>query len=185
MSTITTTPAPQMSRTPLVIGIATIGVVAVAAVAVPRITALTGTDTSTVSTTVVVPKKDFGDHRSSLDKPADSPRLRAAERRMELQAKQRAAAAAAAAVGAGLGVTVVSQSTQAQQVGGQHSTYAYTPAAPPRFVYSGRGLVEVSPSSFGTVWNDTFVPPFKDPSWKAAIEKHYGGHFTTPTHTFR
>jgi hypothetical protein len=183
-----------MSRTPLVIGIAAVGVLAVAAVAVPRIASVVGTTdtTGTATSTAVISQHDLVEHSREVSRSVDSARLAAAtERRLSHEAKLRAATIGATAV------TVVRvPSTQAQQVGGLHGTYAYRPGTlvalglPSTLRQQVGGMAPTfpySPSLSGvhTRWTDTFVPPFRDPAWKAAIARHYAGSFSTPEpHSF-
>lgn len=210
MSTIATTPAPQISRTPLLVGIAAVGVIAVTAVVVPRLASTVGSSatTGTAASSAVITQHDLVEHRADISSSVEGARASAAmERTLTQQGKLRASRIAATT--AGLTGVRVGESTVSQQVGGLAPTFGYTPTGSPQMVYNGRGLVAVGAAApavaastvrqqvggqaptFGytpaghTVWNDSFVPPYDDPEWMPVIKRHYAGSFTTPaTHEF-
>ena len=144
MSTITTTPAPQINRTPLLVGIGLVGVLAVSAVVVPRISSTLGSSatTGTASSSTVITQHDLVEHRADTAAAIDRARISSAiERQATHEGKLRASQVAAAT--AGLTGVRVGESTVSQQVGGLAPTFPYAPAASPKFVYNGRGLVEL------------------------------------------
>lgn len=191
MSTITTTPVPapsSLNKTPILVGITAVGLVAVTAVVAPRLSISTTSSAPAVS---AVPRAGGPDaleaqQRAALAR-ARSGGLDVAERagvQARMQAERtldrlsktegnyagRAATAAAA----------VPRSVLLGQVGSLHRTYPFTgttgyssleqsqvPGSRPSFQYQ--------PSSDHTVWNDRFVPPYDDPSWAEAIQAHYFG----------
>jgi hypothetical protein len=63
-------------------------------------------------------------------------------------------------------------SVRTEQVGGEHSGYAYRPAA----------------RTLHLTWTDPWVPPYDDPAWAPYITSHYFQPVTTrvaPTHEYR
>jgi hypothetical protein len=170
MSTITAIPAPVVNRTPLYVALGLIGVVAAAAVVVPNLT------TSSVTTTTVPAPSAFP--RSGgpdvAERAGVAEQLRA-EARLDRLAKSQRSFAGITVAAAAIPTSVV-----AEQVGGLHRTYAFTgttgysslresqvPGSRPNYVYR--------PSADHMVWNDRFVPPFDNPTWAEAIQKHYFG----------
>jgi hypothetical protein len=147
MSTITTTPAPSMSRAPLVIAIGAVGVLAVSAVAIPRIASVVGSSTSTTaSSSAVITQHDLVEHRADIGQSSDRARATsAAERRLLHDGKIRAGQAVPAS--AALAGAVVAESTVNEQVGGLAPTFGLGSAASPKLVYNGRGLVAEAPAA--------------------------------------
>lgn len=171
MSTITATPAPSISRTPLLVGLGVLGAAVVVAVAVPAISSLTD---SAPSTTVVVPRSyPLSGGPDVAERQGVAERMRA-EARLDRLAKAQGNPAAVsipllvptsvvAAQVSGLqghyeftGRTGALGSAASQQIGGMHEGYPWSADAYTR-------------------WNDSYVPPFRDPAWADAIQKHYYG----------
>lgn len=66
----------------------------------------------------------------------------------------------------------LTSSTAAQQIGGRHESYGYTP----------------SRSGLHLTWSDPWVPPTDNPEWVPYIKSHYFQPVTTrvaPTHEYR
>lgn len=136
MSTITTTPVPTVGRTPVLIGIAVLGVVTVAAVTVPRLQ-LEGT-TTTPTTQVQAP--DALDRHDAMVAAAAAQSSRRTEALLDAQARtighQSRAVSSATTLPAhltelgGLATAYGAAATSVgrEQVGGYHRTYAWTPA---------------------------------------------------------
>lgn len=172
MTTITATPAPVVSRTPLYVVLGIVGAVAAVALVVPSLTT-SSTTTTTVPAASTLPRSGGPD---VAERAGIAERLRA-DARLDRRAKAQGnyAGLVAAAV-AGMPASVVNA-----QVGGLHRTYAFTGSTG----YSS--LVESQvPGSGGrigasehTVWTDRFVPPYDDPTWAEAIQRHYFGAHAT------
>ncbi len=196
MTTITTSPSPQLSRTPLLVGLGIAGVVAVTAVVVPKVLTQSST-TSATTTTVGVPslsQLDSADRRAIAAAVAEAQAQHALDIKAKSVAHQSGSFAAA--------VPVIRTETNAQ-VGGGHLTYPFTGSSGVAMVYNGCCLVPAEtvsvpivrpeavqqiPGKLGTypynpagaqgkhtVWNDSFVPPYDDPEWAELIHRHYYG----------
>jgi hypothetical protein len=175
MSTITTTPAPSLPRTPLLVGAGVVGIAVAVAIAVPALTSRTGTTVVPAPSAgaVAVPRAGGPDVAEAHGLAA---RLRL-ERQLDKLAKTDGNAA-------GLGVAtsaLVPASIALEQVGGGHRTYAWSrprPLSSHSFdsqIGGRHSTFEYTPSSTHTVWNDRFVPPYQDPAWGDAIQRHYFG----------
>jgi hypothetical protein len=169
MSTITATPAPAINRTPLYVALGLIGAVAAAAIVVPSLTT-SSTTTTTVPAPSALPRSGGPD---VAERAGTAEKLRA-EARLDRQSKAQGNYAGLTVSAAALGVPA---SVVAAQVGGLHRTYAFTGSTG----YSSLVDSQV-PGSGGrlavakhTVWNDSFVPPYQDPTWAEAIQQHYFG----------
>ncbi len=190
MSTITTAPASlpsSLNKTPLLVGIGVVTLVAVTAVVAPRLSLSTTTSSPAVS---AVPRAGGPDALEAqqqaalararaggldvVERAGVSARLQA-EARLDRLAKSQGNYA-----GVTVAAAAIPTSVAAGQVGGLHRTYSFTgttgysglvesqvPGSRPAFVYR--------PSSDHMVWNDRFVPPFDNPTWAEAIQKHYFG----------
>ena len=187
MSTITAAPvpAPSIGKTPLVIGVAVVGVLAAAVVVVPRL-ATTTTSAPAVSAAPLAGGPDALEaHQQAalararsggldvVEQSAIAARLRT-ERALDGLAKTQGNYAGLAGSAAALAIPA---SVVAEQVGGLHRSYAFTGSTG----YSSLVDAQV-PGSGGrltssehTVWNDSFVPPYDDPTWAEAIQRHYFG----------
>jgi len=198
MSTITTTApsfeAPRTSgRRILVAGAVVAGLVVAGAVAIPRLTA----QTAAPSYPAVTPH-DAVEHRLDTSRAAaagEAARLQSAkvQRQLDLDAKHIAAVAATQAylpmefqpalepgftrtyVGSELQTVevprMVERSVIAEQVGGRHESYTWTPSTAKHLT-----------------WTDPWVPPYDNPEWVPFIKAHYFHPVTTrstPTHEYR
>jgi hypothetical protein len=190
MSTITTTPASapsSLSKTPYLIGIAVVGVVAVTAVVAPRLSISPTTSSPAVSP---VPRAGGPDaleaqQRAALarsraggldvvERSGIAARLQAEARLDRLTKMQGNYAGLVAAA------SLVPTSVVAQQVGGLHRTYAFTGTTGYSSVVDSQvpqsnGYQAQPSGGEHMVWNDRFVPPYDNPSWAEAIERHYFG----------
>jgi hypothetical protein len=173
MSTITTTPAPSLPRTPLLIGLGVAGAAVAVAIAVPAITSRTGTTVAPApsANAPALPRAGGPDVAEAQNLAA---RMRV-ERRLDWLAKTKGSAAGLTAA------ALVPVSVMHQQVGAAHTTYPWTSSSgssSDRFdsQIGGRHSTYVyTPTSTHTVWNDRYVPPFQDPAWADAIQRHYFG----------
>jgi hypothetical protein len=178
MTTITTTPSPQLSRTPLLVGLGVVGVIAVTAVVVPKVLPQSTTTTQTSTATVRVPTL------AELD-PAERRAVAAAiaeaqlQRTIDLHAKS-------VAHQSGSGLRVVPRYEATTQVPGSIGAYTYDPTKSvagvrPEAVLQIPGKLGTYPydparsASSHTTWTDSFVPPYNDPAWAEAIYRHYYG----------
>ena len=187
MSTITATPvpAPSIGKAPLVIGIAVVGVVAAAVVAVPRIATTTESAPAVSAAPLAGGPDALEAHQQAALARAGSGGLDVIER-AGIAARvgaERSLDGLAKSQGNYAGLTVsaaaraVPASVIAAQVGGLHRTYAFSGSTG----YSSL-VDEQVPGSGGrlavaehTVWNDSFVPPYQDPTWAEAFQRHYFG----------
>lgn len=197
MTTITTSPSPQLSRTPLLVGLGIAGVVAVTAVVVPKVLTQSSTTSATTTTSVGVPSLRELD---SPDRRAIAAAVAAAQAEHELDLLAKSVAHQSGSFAAS--VPVIRTETNAQ-VGGGHLTYPFTGRTGAAMVYNGCCLVPAEtmsvpivrpeadqqiPGKLGTypynpagaqgkhtVWNDSFVPPYDDPAWAELIHRHYYG----------
>ena len=193
MSTITTTSTPSpssLNRTPFVVGIGVVTLVAVTAVVVPRLSISTTTSSPAVS---AAPRAGGPDALEAQQRAALA-RSRAggldvAERagtQARLQAEgtlDRLAKTQGNYAGLTVAAAAIPTSVVAEQVGGMHGTYAFSgttgySSLEQSQVPGSRPAFEYQPSADHLVWNDRFVPPFDDPTWAEAIQSHYFGRGT-------
>ncbi len=190
MSTITTTPASSptsLNKTPLLVGLGVVTLVAVSTVVVPRLSFTTTTSTPAVS---AAPRAGGPDALEAQQRAAlartRSGGLDVAERagiaaRLGAEARlDRLAKVQGNYAGIVAAASVVPTSVASQQVGGLHRTYAFTGTTGYSSVVDSQVPqshgYQVQPSSGDhMVWNDRFVPPYDNPTWAEAIQAHYFG----------
>lgn len=190
MSAITTTPASSptsLNKTPLLVGIGVVTLVAVSTVVVPRLSFTTTTSTPAVTAAPRAGGPDAleAQQRAALAR-ARSGGLDVVERtgiaaRLGAEARlDRLAKVQGNYAGFVAAASVVPTSVASQQVGGLHRTYAFTGTTGYSSVVDSQVPqshgYQVQPSSGDhLVWNDRFVPPYDNPTWAEAIQAHYFG----------
>ncbi|MFC6237456.1 hypothetical protein [Longivirga aurantiaca] len=194
MSTITATPTAtpsSLGKTPLLVGIGVVTLVAVSAVVVPRLSFTATTSTPAVSSAPRAGGPDAleAQQRAALAR-SRSGGLDVAERagiaaRLKSEARlDRLAKTQGNYAGTVAAAAVVPTSVIGQQVGGLHRSYAFTGTTGYSSVLDSQvprsnGYQAQPSGGERTVWNDRFVPPYDDPSWAEAIERHYFGAHAT------
>jgi hypothetical protein len=194
MSTITTTPVPTVGRTPVIIGIAVLGVVTVAAVTIPRLQ-LEGTTTS--PTTAQVQAPDALDRHDAMVAAAEARSSRTTEGMLDAQARTighqsrtvssattlpthltelGALATAYGAAATSVGREQVGRLQGHYEIGTSSDGSVSEPTAAQAgglhktFVYDAQG-----PKGLHLTWSDPWVPPVADPAWVPFVRAHYYG----------
>jgi hypothetical protein len=188
MSTISTPLPSSFDKRPLLIGLGVAGLVVAGVVVAQNVSLPTTTSstTSTVAGTSAGGPDAIEARQRSAEVRAGGPDALGARTQAEVARVERQLDSLAKAQGnyagssVALAAAAVPASVVAQQVGGLHSSYAFTGTT---------GLSSVAKSQIGgkhntyaydaggshTVWNDAYVPPYENPEWMPLIQKHYFG----------